>query len=84
MSAKIEDVVLNGDNYIVTVRCPYCYKNHQHGMAGLSTNRSAHCGLGDYFIPVTGVKFPEKKAAKVSPQKIDAPSAPEVAATQPK
>jgi hypothetical protein len=69
MSARIEDVVPNGDNFIVTVRCPYCSKTHQHGMGAVSTNRSAHCGKGDYFIPVIGVKFPEKGAEKNTPQK---------------
>ena len=40
----------------VFVRCPYCSKKHQHGGGysqspdSLPTQRSAHCGRGEYKI----------------------------------
>ena len=51
MIAPVIEVVPNGQNSVVKVVCPYCGKKHTHGVTQLlDTNRSAHCGKGEYFI----------------------------------
>jgi hypothetical protein len=51
MIAPVIEVIPDAQTNIVKVVCPYCGKKHSHGVVKLlDTNRSAHCGRGEYFI----------------------------------
>jgi len=50
---RVAAVVCGRAGLQVRVRCPYCGREHRHGITGGAGHRVAHCGRGGYVLAVS-------------------------------
>jgi len=50
---RVAAVVCGWAGLQVRVRCPYCGREHLHGVSGGAGHRIAHCGRGGYVLAVS-------------------------------